>query len=89
MTLTEINEVLNNLRTCGDPTFEKAAAYIQGLITQIQNAKLSKQEATELLKDVQRQLQIVQDAQQVDHKELLNTAITSLLIILTLGINNL
>jgi len=87
MTMDEIKHTLNALHTCGDPTFERAAEYIQQLIQRIQSSQLSQQDAAELLLDVQRQLQIVQDSQELHHKESLNTAITSLLSILTLGSN--
>lgn len=86
MNLNEINQELTELSTCGDPTFEQAAVYIQALISQIQNAILREDEATELLSDVQRQLEIMQDSQKLKFKETLNTIISGLLVILTIGI---
>jgi hypothetical protein len=89
MTLDEINQSLADLSVCGNITFENAAGYIQGLIKQIQIAEIDPKDAEELLMDVQRQLQIVQDSQDLEYKESLNSIITSLLILLTVGINNI
>jgi len=89
MTLDEINQSLADLSVCGNTTFENAAGYIQGLIKQIQIAEIDPKDAEELLMDVQRQLQIVQDSQDLEYKESLNSIITSLLILLTVGINNI
>ena len=79
MTFDEINQQLSDLSNCGDDTFAQAAQYIGSLIQQVNVGQLSKEDMAELLKDMQRQLDIVQEMSQMAFKETLNTCINGLL----------
>jgi len=81
MTLDEINNQLASLVNCGDPTFANAAQYVAQAAQAAQSGQLSSQELAETLKDIQRQMEIIQDMNQLQFKEVLNTAINGLLIL--------
>jgi polyhydroxyalkanoate synthesis regulator phasin len=75
MNLDEINQRLANLANSGDPAFAGAAQFVQQVIQQVQTNAMSTAEAGETLKDIQRQMDIIQDEQQLAFKEELNTII--------------
>jgi hypothetical protein len=79
MNMDEINQQLAKLANSGDATFAQAAQYIGSLIQQVQTGQLSKEDMAELLKDMQRQLDIVQEMSQMAFKETLNTCINGLI----------
>ena len=81
MTLDDINTQLAALVNCGDPTFANAANYVAQATQAAQSGQLSPQELAETLRDLQRQMDIIQDMSQLQFKETLNTAINGLLII--------
>ena len=81
MTLDEINNQLAQLANCGDPQFAQAAQYVAQATQAAQSGQLSPQELAETLKDVQRQMEIIQDMSQLQFKETLNTCINGLLLI--------
>jgi hypothetical protein len=81
MTLDDINQQLAALVNCGDPTFANAAQYVAQATVAAQSGQLSPQELAETVKDVQRQLSIIEDMSQLQFKETLNTCINGLLII--------
>jgi len=81
MTLDDINNQLAALVNSGDPTFANAANYVAQATQAAQSGQLSPQELAETLKDVQRQLEIIQDMSQLQFKETLNTCINGLLLI--------
>lgn len=81
MTLDDINNQLAALANCGDPTFANAAQYVAQATQAAQSGQLSPQELAETLKDVQRQMEIIQDMSQLAYKETLNTCINGLIII--------
>ena len=81
MTLDEVNQHLADLANCGDPTFANAAQYVQSVVQQAHSGELSPSEMAEVLADVQKQLQIIQDMSQLAFKEKLNTAINGLISI--------
>jgi uncharacterized FlaG/YvyC family protein len=81
MTLDDINNQLAQLANSGDPTFANAATYVAQATQAAQTGQMSPQELAETLKDMQRQLDIVQDMSQLAYKETLNTCINGLLII--------
>ena len=81
MTLDDINQQLAALANCGDPTFANAAQYVAQATAAAQSGQLSPQELAETVKDVQRQLSIIEDMSQLQFKETLNTCINGLLII--------
>jgi ketopantoate reductase len=82
MTLDDINNQLAQLANCGDPTFAQAATYIGQATAAAQAGQMSPQDLAEILKDAQRQLDIVQDMSQLQFKETLNTCINGLITII-------
>ena len=81
MTLDDINQQLAALVNCGDPTFANAAQYVAQATQAAQAGQMSPQELAETLKDLQRQMDIIQDMSQLQFKETLNTVINGLIII--------
>jgi hypothetical protein len=81
MTLDDINQQLAALVNSGDPTFANAANYVAQATQAAQSGQMSPQELAETLRDLQRQMDIIQDMSQLQFKETLNTAINGLLII--------
>lgn len=81
MNFDEINQHLAELLNCGDPTFANAANYITQISQQAQAGQLSTSELGEILLDVQRQLEIVQEMSQMAYKQKLNTIINGLLML--------
>lgn len=81
MTLDDINQQLAALVNSGDPTFADAANYVAQAVQAVHAGQLSPQELAETLRDVQRQLDIIQDMSQLQYKERLNTCINGLLLI--------
>lgn len=75
MTLDDIDQQLANLDNSGDPQFVQASQYISSLIQQVQNNQLSVEDMAELLRDVQRSMNIIQDAKQLVLKDQVNTVI--------------
>ena len=78
MILDEIEKQLADLATCGDPQFVQAAQYVQQLIQQVQTSQLSPQDMGELLKDVQRSMDVIEDSAQLVLKEKLTEIIMGL-----------
>ena len=66
-----------------DSEFAAAAAQVQNLVQQVQAGQMSPDEFNELLADLQRQLEIVQDASRLQFKEVLNTCINGLITIIS------
>ena len=81
MTLDDINNQLAALANCGDPTFAQAAQYVAQATQAAQSGQMSPQELAEMLKDMQRQMEIIQDMSQLQFKETLNTCINGLIMI--------
>ena len=81
MTLDQIYADLTELANSGDPTFANAANFVGQLAQQAQAGQMSKEELTETLEDVQRQMNILQDMSQMAFKEKLNTCINGLIAI--------
>ena len=79
MNIDQINQELANLVNSGDPVFATAANQVAQMTAAAQAGQLSTEELAELLKDTQRQLDIIQDMSQLKFKETLNTIITGLL----------
>jgi hypothetical protein len=82
MTLDDINQQLANLANSGDPVFANAANQVGQMMAAAQAGQLSTQDMAEMLKDMQRQLDIVQDMSQLQFKETLHTCITGLITII-------
>ena len=81
MTLDDINQQLTALANCGDPTFANAAQYVAQATQAAQAGQMSPSELAETLKDMQRQLDIIQDMSQLAFKETLNSCINGLILI--------
>ena len=79
MNLDHINQELANLANSGDPVFAQAAAYVAGLAAQAQAGQVAPEEMVELLKDVQRQMNVIDQMSQLEFKEKLNTLIHGLI----------
>jgi uncharacterized FlaG/YvyC family protein len=82
MTLDDINNQLANLANCGDADFASAAQQVAQMTQQAQAGQMSTQDLAEILKDMQRQMEIVQDASRLQFKETLNTCINGLITII-------
>jgi hypothetical protein len=81
MTLDDINNQLAALANCGDPAFANAANYVAQATQAAQAGQMSPQELAETLKDLQRQMDIIQEASQLQFKETLNTCINGIIFI--------
>jgi uncharacterized FlaG/YvyC family protein len=81
MTLDDINNQLAALANCGDQDFANAAQYIAQATQAAQSGQMSPQELAETLKDMQRQMDIIQDMSRLQFKETLNTCINGLILI--------
>jgi hypothetical protein len=79
--LEEIIHYLNQIANSNDKNFAAAAQYVLQVIQQIQSGQLSEDEIVDILNDVQRQIDIMQDMSQMKIKETLNTAINALISI--------
>jgi uncharacterized FlaG/YvyC family protein len=79
MTLDEIQQQLAALTACGDSAFAQAAQQIAEMTQSAQAGAMSTQDLAEILKDMQRQLEIVEDASQIALKEALNTCINGII----------
>jgi polyhydroxyalkanoate synthesis regulator phasin len=79
MNLDEINQRLAVLANGHDQGFAGAAQFVQQVVQQVQTGAMSADEAQETLKDIQRQMEIIQDEQQLAFKEELNTIINGLI----------
>jgi len=79
----DINNQLSMLVSSTDSEFAAAAAQVQNLVQQVQAGQMSPDEFNELLADLQRQLEIVQDASRLQFKEVLNTCINGLITIIS------
>jgi len=81
MTIDEINQALANLANSGDETFSNAANYVTQLMQQVQASQLSAQDMAELLRDMQRQMEIIQDTGQLKLKQDMNSIINGIFIL--------
>ena len=81
MNLDEINQHLANLVNSGDQQFANAASFVQQVMQQLHTGQMSGSEAQEVLQDVQRQMEIIQDMNQMSYKETLNTVINGVIAI--------
>lgn len=79
MNFDQITQGLADLVNSGDPTFSQAAAYVQNLAQQAQSGQMSAEEMAEILRDVQRQMDIIDNMSQMQLKEQLNVLINGLI----------
>lgn len=81
MTLDDINQQLAALANSGNQTFADAANYVAQAVQAVHAGQMSPQDLAEMLKDMQRQMDIIQDMSQLQFKETLNTCINGLIVI--------
>lgn len=81
MTLDQIYADLQELTNSGDPTFSNAANFVGSLAQQAQSGQMSSEELAEILEDVKRQTEILQNMSQLAFKEKLHTCINGLIAI--------
>lgn len=81
MNLDELQQGLAELINSGDPVFANAANTVQQLTEQAKAGQLSSAELKEILEDTQRQLAIINEMNQLEFKEKLNTILTGLITI--------
>ena len=81
MNLDQIDQALAELANCGDPAFANAAGQVREMTKQALAGQMSPAELKEILADMQRQLDIIQDMNQMAFKEKLNTIINGLITI--------
>lgn len=81
MNLDQIYAELTDLANSGDPQFANAANFVGQLAQQAQAGQMSREELEETLLDVQRQMNILQNMEQMAFKEKLNTCINGIIAI--------
>ena len=86
MSLDNIQIVLTDIANAGDPTFSQFANDINNLVEQAKGGQLSNADMTEILRDAQSQLSILEDMTQLSVKEKLNACINGLITIASLTI---
>ena len=86
MTLDDIYHELTMLATYGDESFKQAATYVMQATQQAQAGQLSTDDLAEILKDTQRQLDVINEMSQLQFKETLNTCISGIMTLLGLVI---
>jgi hypothetical protein len=69
------------MANAGDPTFSQFANDINNLVEQAKVGQLSNADLTEILRDAQSQLAILEDMSDLSFKETLNTCINGLITI--------
>lgn len=79
MNIEQINQGLADLANSGDPVFAQAAAYVADLVNQAQMGQLPVTDLAELVKDVQRQNDIIDNMSQLQFKEKLNVLINGII----------
>lgn len=79
MNLDEINQRLTGLVNSGDPAFAGAAQFVQQVIQQAHSGAMSPAEAGDMVRDIQRQMEIIDNESQLALKEELHTIINGLI----------
>lgn len=83
MNLDDINQNLASLINSGDTAFANAANFVQQVIQQVHSGAMPPDQAQEVLQDVQRQMEIIQDMGQMAMKETLNTVINGVITLIS------
>ena len=79
MNINEIKAHLNDLSNGQDADFANAAQFLLQVVAAVEAGQMSASEAAESMRDMQRQLDVVQAAHQLEYKEKLNTLINGLI----------
>ena len=77
--LNQMKADLNNMANGSDADFANAAQFLLQVVAAVEAGQMSASEAAESMKDMQRQLDVVQAAHQLEYKEKLNTLINGLI----------
>jgi len=81
MNLDELTQRLQTLSQGSDMTFAGAANFVLQVIQQAQSGAMSPSETAETLRDIQRQMTVIEAEEQLALKEELNTIINGLITI--------
>ena len=79
MNIDEIKAHLGIMTGCNEPDFANAAQFLLQVVAAVEAGQMSASEAAESMRDMQRQLDVVQAAHQLEYKEKLNTLINGLI----------
>ena len=79
MNIDEIKAHLADMANGSDVDFANAALFLLQMIAAVEAGQMSASEAAESMRDVQRQMDVVQAAHQLAFKEQLNTIINGLI----------
>ena len=82
--MSDINEIksqLSNMANGNNLDFANAAQFCLQIVGAVEGGQMSASEAAESLKDVQRQIAVVDAAHLLAYKEQLNTLINGLIIL--------
>lgn len=82
MTLDDAYQHLTDLVNSGDPQFAAAANFVGKSVQDAQAGQMSTEELAEVLLDVQRQMNIINEMSQLAYKEKLNVAINGIIAII-------
>lgn len=77
--LNQIKSELNNMANGSNIDFANLAQFLLQVIAQVEQGAMSTSEAAETMRDVQRQIAVVQSAELLAFKEQLNTIINGLI----------
>jgi hypothetical protein len=79
MNLDEIKTRLSNMANGNNFDFAQAAQFLLQIVSAVENKLMSTSEAAESIKDIQRQISVVEAAELLSYKEELNTIINGLI----------
>jgi polyhydroxyalkanoate synthesis regulator phasin len=80
--MSDINAIKHELSTManGDNAdFASAAQYLLQVVAAVEQGQMSVSEAAEMMRDMQRQIAVIQNAEHLANKERLNTIINGLI----------
>lgn len=79
--INQIKSMLNSMANGSNVDFANMAQYLLQVIASVEQGQMSTGEAAETLRDVQRQISVLQSADQLAYKEQLNTIINGLIVL--------
>jgi polyhydroxyalkanoate synthesis regulator phasin len=79
MNINEIKAHLADMANGSDADFANAAQFLLQMIGAVEAGQMNASEAAESMKDMQRQLDVIQASHQLEFKEKLNTLINGLI----------
>jgi hypothetical protein len=81
MNLDQCIAILQQISAAGDPSMAPVANYTLDMVRQVQSGHMDPSESAELLRDVVRQVEILENVSDLRMQEMLHTAITGLIAI--------